>query len=274
MSRCRLASTRIITEFSLPSYLQLALDADLTPEVRRNLSNSHAASRALVHVVNDLLELTQASEPGQVLFSQDPFDLPGTIEEAISVYRSEVEQRGLTLEVIENPSGTPPTLLGDRAKIKSIITNVVGNAVEHTRTGGILVEWGELADVVSRGVLSRFCTPKTDMLVYHRTSRTPSTRSRIAFASGSPCRCRRENERDNSVEADSSCACLTVATVVSASPRSALKPFSASLSRSRPPRTARRAPQRRQAPSVSGSPSSLVSSGESKVALIALYSLN
>jgi signal transduction histidine kinase len=131
-------------------YLQLALDDDLSPEVRRNLSNSHAASRSLVHVVNDLLELTQASAPGQDLFSQDPFDLPSTIEEAISMYRTEVEQRGLSLEVIENPSGTPSTLLGDRAKIKTIITNVVGNAVEHTKKGSILVEWGELPDQVSR----------------------------------------------------------------------------------------------------------------------------
>lgn len=65
------------------------------------------------------------------------------------MYKSEVEQRGLTLEVIENPSGTPSTLLGDRSKIKTIITNVLGNAVEHTKKGGILVEWGELADVVS-----------------------------------------------------------------------------------------------------------------------------
>ncbi|ORY73094.1 hypothetical protein BCR35DRAFT_281817 [Leucosporidium creatinivorum] len=127
-------------------YLQLAMEDDLSPEVRRNLANSHAASRSLVHVVNDLLELTQASAPGQDLFLQDPFDLPGTIEEAISMYRSEVEQRGLTLEVIENPSGTPSTLLGDRAKIKAIIANVVGNAVEYTKAGGIVVEWGEIAD--------------------------------------------------------------------------------------------------------------------------------
>lgn len=67
---------------------------------------------------------------------------------------------------MENPSGTPSTLLGDRAKVRQIVTNVVGNArefrlfsdissivcspsilaVKHTKEGGILIEWGEQVD--------------------------------------------------------------------------------------------------------------------------------
>lgn len=62
------------------------------------------------------------------------------------MHKAEALRRGLTLEVIESPSGTPPTVLGDRGKIRQIITNVVANAVKHTSQGGILVEWGELAD--------------------------------------------------------------------------------------------------------------------------------
>jgi hypothetical protein len=37
-------------------------------------------------------------------------------------------------------------LLGDRAKIRQALGNCVSNAIKHTRQGGILVEWGELAD--------------------------------------------------------------------------------------------------------------------------------
>ena len=51
--------------------------------------------------------------------------------------------------MIESPSGTPLTLLGDRAKIKTLVASTVQNAIQHTKTGGILVEWGELADAVS-----------------------------------------------------------------------------------------------------------------------------
>jgi hypothetical protein len=52
----------------------------------------------------------------------------------------------LTLEVVESPSGTPSPLLGDRAKIRQIVSALAGNAVKHTQSGGVLVEWGEAVD--------------------------------------------------------------------------------------------------------------------------------
>lgn len=132
--------------------MELALDGPVDGEVREHLSKSHAASRSLIHVINDLLvrslfspchylmlifdfifqDLTR-TEKGNELFLQDPFDLPSTINEAISMHKAEAQRRGLTLEVIESPSGTPPTVLGDRGKIRQIVTNVVANAGEFNR---------------------------------------------------------------------------------------------------------------------------------------------
>lgn len=108
------------------------------------------------------------TERGNELFLTDPFDLSKTLSEAIAVHRDECERRGITLDIVENPSGTPATVLGDRAKVRQIVTNVVGNArklaytrghhlilradpcappsVKHTKEGGILIEWGEIAD--------------------------------------------------------------------------------------------------------------------------------
>ncbi|KAK4052641.1 hypothetical protein OIO90_004269 [Microbotryomycetes sp. JL221] len=140
------ASNEVRTPLNaIVNYLEQALDSEVSNEVRDNLMRSHAASRSLIHVINDLLDLTRTEE-GRELFLQDPFNLPTTINEALSVHKTEANRRGLTLEVVENPTGTPRTLLGDRGKIKTIITSVINNAVKHTKEGGILVEWGELAD--------------------------------------------------------------------------------------------------------------------------------
>lgn len=67
-------------------------------------------------------------EKGNDLFLQDPFDLQTTIQDAVSIHKEEALRRGLTLDVIETPQGTPKTVLGDRGKVKNIIANVVANA--------------------------------------------------------------------------------------------------------------------------------------------------
>lgn len=73
------------------------------------------------------------TEKGNDLFLQDPFDLPSTISEALSVHKAEALRRGLTLDGVENPGGTPPTVLGDRGKIRQIVANVVANAGKFLR---------------------------------------------------------------------------------------------------------------------------------------------
>ncbi|ORY55950.1 hypothetical protein BCR35DRAFT_355672 [Leucosporidium creatinivorum] len=124
------------------NYLELALEGDISPEAREHITRSHEASRSLVHVINDLLDLTR-TEQGQDLYLQDPFNLPNTLEDALSVHRRESERQGIKLDIVETPLGTPRVLLGDRAKIRVMVLKLVENALKHTKEGGILIEWGE-----------------------------------------------------------------------------------------------------------------------------------
>jgi CheY-like chemotaxis protein len=126
------------------NYLEMALEGPLDDDTRESLVRSHSASRALVHVINDLLDLTR-TESNQNMFLQDPLDLSNTIDEAVAIHRLEAQRRGVAFEVIENPSGTPQTLLGDRGKIRQIVANVTANAVKHTKQGRVTVEWGEMS---------------------------------------------------------------------------------------------------------------------------------
>ena len=77
----------------------------MPPEVRDNIARSHAASKSLIHVINDLLDLTRA-ERGQDLSLQEPFNFPETLNEALEIHKEEAQRRGMTLEVIESPSGS------------------------------------------------------------------------------------------------------------------------------------------------------------------------
>lgn len=48
--------------------------------------------------------------------------------------------------MVETPQGTPSTVVGDRAKFRLVVGNLVTNAVRHTSEGKITVEWGEMQD--------------------------------------------------------------------------------------------------------------------------------
>jgi signal transduction histidine kinase len=85
--------------------------------------------------------LTKAEQGGD-LFSRDPFNLPSTLEEAVSIHHREAERKGLTFEMVEDPHGAPRILQGDRARLRQVVSNLVGNAVKHTTEGLIHVQWG------------------------------------------------------------------------------------------------------------------------------------
>lgn len=45
------------------NYLEIALEGSLDPETRDNLTKSYSASKSLIYVINDLLDLTNAERP-------------------------------------------------------------------------------------------------------------------------------------------------------------------------------------------------------------------
>lgn len=127
------------------SYLELALDGQVGGEVRDSLSRSYAASKSLVLVINDLLDLTRTSASNE-LHLEEPLNLLQLLDEAMSIHKAEAQRRGLTFEVTESPSGTPLTVLGDKAQLKRVLSNLIANAVAYTREGGISITWGEIED--------------------------------------------------------------------------------------------------------------------------------
>ncbi|ORY85453.1 hypothetical protein BCR37DRAFT_237488 [Protomyces lactucae-debilis] len=120
------------------NYLEIALEGNLEPEVRESLTKSHTASKSLVYVINDLLDLTR-SEAGKELFRNEAFDLGSAIREAMSMYRSVADRGNVELSVKEDPT-LPRRVMGDQAKIRQVVGNVTANALKHTEHGEVSVE--------------------------------------------------------------------------------------------------------------------------------------
>jgi len=120
------------------NYLEIALEGALDQETRDNLSKSHSASKSLIYVINDLLDLTKTEE-GQDLIRDEVFDLPATIREATDSFKGDAKRKGLEYEVIEHP-GVPQLVHGDQRRVRQAVANITANAMQHTTSGWVHVE--------------------------------------------------------------------------------------------------------------------------------------
>ncbi|KAK4195744.1 hypothetical protein QBC40DRAFT_17789 [Triangularia verruculosa] len=131
------------------NYLEIALEGSLDQETRENLARSHSASKSLIYVINDLLDLTKTEE-GQELVKDEIFDLPAAIREGTEPFKNDAKRKGIQYEVIEHP-GLPRFVYGDQRRVRQAVANVTANAVEHTSAGFVRVEL-YLAELIERRV--------------------------------------------------------------------------------------------------------------------------
>ena len=120
--------------------LELALSGNIDEDVRGMLENSHQASRALLFHVHDLLDLTRIETGNETAFN-DPFNIRQSIDDAVRLYQTEAERRGIEFKVTTGPD-LPDQVIGDSRKIKTVISNLVANSVKYTEKGYIEVYCG------------------------------------------------------------------------------------------------------------------------------------
>jgi hypothetical protein len=120
------------------NYLEIALEGQLDSETREHIAKSHSASKSLIYVINDLLDLTKTEE-GQDLIKDEAFILPATIREAADAFRGDAQRKGLDYQVIEHP-GFPQEVYGDHRRVRQAVANIIANAVEKTPSGFVRIE--------------------------------------------------------------------------------------------------------------------------------------
>jgi light-regulated signal transduction histidine kinase (bacteriophytochrome) len=120
------------------NYLEIALEGSLDLETRENLSRSHSASKSLIYVINDLLDLTKTEE-GESLIKGESFNLSATIKEATDMFVGDARRKNIDYEVIQH-EGLPKSCIGDQRRVRQAISNIAANAIQHTTQGGVKIE--------------------------------------------------------------------------------------------------------------------------------------
>jgi len=117
---------------------ELLLETELTPEQREYAETVRTGGDVLLAVINDILDFSKI-ESGKLDLEKQPFDLEHCIEEALDLLTAKAAEKGLDLAyIIHEPA--PQHLIGDVARVRQILVNLVGNAVKFTAQGEVVVE--------------------------------------------------------------------------------------------------------------------------------------
>jgi signal transduction histidine kinase/ActR/RegA family two-component response regulator len=116
----------------------LALRHAEDPKLRDQLGKIAQASRHLLSVINDILDISKI-EAERLTLEQVPFKFGTVLENLMSLIWQRVNDKGLKLHIDMAPEIARQTWLGDPLRIGQILLNLTGNALKFTEQGGITV---------------------------------------------------------------------------------------------------------------------------------------
>jgi signal transduction histidine kinase/CheY-like chemotaxis protein len=115
----------------------LLLDTELESQQREYVHLAHSAAEGLLVVVGDILDFAKI-EAGKIALDEADFSLADTIIEACAMLQITARGTGVALDLNIDPD-LPPSLRGDRARMRQVVTNLVANAVKFTDRGNVTV---------------------------------------------------------------------------------------------------------------------------------------
>jgi PAS domain S-box-containing protein len=107
----------------------------LSEDQRQLLAKIQFGGRALLGVINNVLDLSKI-EAGEMSLEEDPFDLPELVRDLGQLLGPQAAAKGIELLVQSAPS-LPQIVSGDAARLRQVLTNLLGNSIKFTETGHV-----------------------------------------------------------------------------------------------------------------------------------------
>jgi PAS domain S-box-containing protein len=115
----------------------LALDTRLSDEQRNYLTIVDSAAKALLNVINDLLDFAKI-EAGKLALDRADFSLRSTLNESLRALALRAHEKGLEL-ICNVDADVPDALIGDAGRLRQVLLNLVGNAIKFTEREEVVV---------------------------------------------------------------------------------------------------------------------------------------
>jgi PAS domain S-box-containing protein len=115
----------------------LALQTDLDETQKEYLSKSKISSKALLHVINDILDYSKI-EAGKLEIVENEFNFEELLTHVNDLFGFKAYEKDLALNFYIDHT-IPAKLLGDSLRLTQILNNLVGNALKFTHKGHVSI---------------------------------------------------------------------------------------------------------------------------------------
>ncbi len=139
---------------------EMILREDISDEIAENAVNIQNASKMLLTIINDILDLSRL-ESGKMEIVPARYAVSSMFSDLVNLIWIRAHQKELEFKV-DIDSEIPSMLFGDEVRIKQVITNMLTNAVKYTEKGSVtLTAKGER--VAADEILLRISVADTGM---------------------------------------------------------------------------------------------------------------
>lgn len=114
---------------------EMILREAISKEVTENARNIQGASKMLLSLINDILDLSKIKS-GKMEIVNVSYETGDLFSEIVNMIWIKAKEKGLEFRLHVDPS-IPSMLCGDEVRIKQILINLLNNAVKYTSEGSI-----------------------------------------------------------------------------------------------------------------------------------------
>ncbi|MBA3582397.1 MAG: response regulator [Gammaproteobacteria bacterium] len=124
----------------ITGFIDVLTKTPLTPQQREYINTIQLASRGLLHLIDELLDVSRI-ESGKLSLELARIEMRSLLDNLYSIYSDAAFKKGIDL-IIEYDTEIPAYVISDPARIEQILINLITNAIKFTQEGHIHIKVG------------------------------------------------------------------------------------------------------------------------------------
>ena len=164
---------------------ELLLDTSLDKDQREYAQTIQNSGESLMTIINGILDFSRI-EARKLTLESVAFNLRDNLDQLLQPLAVHCDAKGLEL-ICHVPPEVPNELVGDPARLRQVITNLVGNAIKFTERGEVVLRVSKIEDRESKTEESSdgVVDPPSSILLHFAVSDTgigiPAEKHRLIF---------------------------------------------------------------------------------------------